>query len=62
MRSSELGWTLWSFGDDTEFAELTHHEAFGSTELPSSFADAPGLGIGDRHASPSTAGATTEPQ
>lgn len=28
VRSYELGWTLWSFGDDADFPELTHHEAF----------------------------------
>ena len=28
MRSYELGWTFWSFGDDVDFPELTHHEAF----------------------------------
>jgi hypothetical protein len=29
VRSYELGWTLWSFGDDADFPELTHHDAFG---------------------------------
>jgi hypothetical protein len=28
VRSYELGWTLWSFGDDSDFPELTHHPAF----------------------------------
>jgi hypothetical protein len=31
VRSYELGWTLWSFGDDSDFPELTHHEAFAVT-------------------------------
>ena len=30
VRSYELGWTLWSFGDDADFPELTHHEAFAT--------------------------------
>jgi hypothetical protein len=28
VRSYELGWILWSFGDDSNFPELTHHQAF----------------------------------
>jgi hypothetical protein len=28
VRSYELGWTLWSFGDDLDFPQLTQHEAF----------------------------------
>lgn len=28
VRSYELGWTLWSFGDDVDFPELTDHGAF----------------------------------
>ena len=28
MRSYEFGWLLWSFGDRTDYAELTHHPAF----------------------------------
>ena len=30
-RSYELGWTLWSFGDDQEFPELTRNGAFGGS-------------------------------
>jgi hypothetical protein len=30
VRSYELGWTLWSFGDDADFPELTHHKAFAA--------------------------------
>lgn len=30
VRSYELGWTLWSFGDDADFPELTHHKAFAT--------------------------------
>ena len=52
MRSDELGWTLWSFGDDTEFDQLTHDDAYGSTELPSSFADAPGFEVSERQGFP----------
>jgi hypothetical protein len=27
-RSYELGWILWSFGQRSDFPELTHHEMF----------------------------------
>ena len=32
VRSYELGWILWSFGNDTKFYELTHHQDFDRPE------------------------------